>query len=219
MNEVSGNEVKEAKALSEESYRDIKPTTGSSFADSVKYWVQEHSHYRQEYSKAQNDSEKLKKYTDDNGKKYRDQDGLNPNTKYEINGYKYETDKKGRITKAEGKLYLGDHESNRNMETIKDSESKGYKKDDERGHLIGHQFGGSDKLDNLVPMNGDLNRRDYAKLENALADAVKDGAKVYLRVEPRYDADSNRPTEFKVSYSINGDRKTIVFKNEGRDQR
>lgn len=35
-----------------------------------------------------------------------------------------------------------------------------------------------------------------------------------LKVEPVYENDSTRPSEFKVSYSIDGDRDVVVFKNE-----
>lgn len=41
-------------------------------------------------------------YYDDNGKLYRVENELMPNSEYEINGYKYKTDDKGRIVSAEG---------------------------------------------------------------------------------------------------------------------
>jgi len=42
---------------------------------------------------------------------------------------------------------------------------------------------------------------------------VKDGADVRMKVEPVYSGDSNRPDEFRVSYTIDGDKEVVVFKN------
>ena len=109
---------------------------------------------------------------------------------------------------------MRDPDYERDMENVKKIDGQEYKPGDDRGHLIGHQFGGSDKLENLVPMDAKLNQGDFVKLENTLADAVKDGGDVKLKVEPVYENDSTRPVEFKVSYSIDGDKDVIVFKNE-----
>ena len=58
----------------------------------------------------QSDVIEIKKYYDDNDKLYRIGDDLLPNNKYEINGYSYETDDKGRITSVEGILHIKDRE-------------------------------------------------------------------------------------------------------------
>ena len=84
---------------------------------------------------------------------------------------------------------------------------------DDRGHLIADRFNGSGELENLVPMEGKLNKGDYAKLEDTLAEAVKDGADVRMKVEPVYSGYSNRPDEFRVSYTIDGDKEVVVVKN------
>ena len=118
---------------------------------------------------------------------------------------------------AEGKLRMRDSDYEREMEDVKRMDGQDYKPGDDRGHLIGHQFGGSDKLENLVPMDAKLNHWDFYKVEKTLADAVKDNADVKLKVEPVYGDDSTRPSEFKVSYSIDGDRETVVFRNERED--
>ena len=43
--------------------------------------------------------------------------------------------------------------------------------------------------------------------------AVKDGADVKMRVEPVYEGNSNKPSEYKVTYSINGEKEVVVFNN------
>ena len=155
-----------------------------------------------------------KEYYDDNGIKYRDGDFLLPNTRFEVRGYQYETDDKGRVISAEGQLRMKDQRYERDMEDVRKIEGQEYKTTDDRGHLIGHQFDGSDRLENLVPMDAKLNQGDFFKLEKTLADAVKDGADVKLKVEPIYESDSSRPCEFRVTYIIDGDKDVVVFKNE-----
>lgn len=144
--------------------------------------------------------------TDDNGKihmKY------NPDTKmyellpsntYEVNGYKYETDDKGRVIKVEGQLKLKEEKRN-----VINTDVKDMKAGDERGHLIGDQFGGSNLVDNLVPMGFDVNRSDYKKLEEKLAKEVAEGKEVYVNIRIEYEDNTNRPSKFTVEYTINGE--------------
>ena len=157
----------------------------------------------------------VKEYYDDIGIKYRENDSLLPNKHFKVRGYQYETDNQGRPVNAEGQLRMKDPSYDRSMEDVRRIDGQEYRSTDDRGHLIGHQFDGSDKLENLVPMDAELNRGDFAKLEATLADAVKDGADVKLKIEVVYEGDSTRPSEFHVIYSINGDKDIVVFKNEG----
>ena len=62
-----------------------------------------------------------------------------------------------------------------------------------------------------------LNKGDYAKLEDTLAEAVKDGADVRMKVEPVYSGNLSRPDEFRVSYTIDGDKEIVVFKNRSEE--
>lgn len=191
-----------------ENYQKIKPESVSLTSEVNDFWK----------SEFQKEAElRTEKHYDDNGKLYRLGDILLPETEYEVNGYKYKTDAEGRIVSAEGKLRMRDSDYDRKMEEVRDIEGQDYRQGDDRGHLIGHQFGGSDRLENLVPMDAKLNHGDFVKLEKTLADAVKDKADVRLKVEPVYEDDSGRPSEFKVSYSIDGDRETVVFRNERED--
>ena len=199
--EIISNESKEIKTPSAENFRDIKPESEMSPGDVNKFW-------ESEFQKVAETN------LDDNGKQFREGDHLLPDTEFEVNGYKYKTDSKGRIISAEGKLRMRESDYDRNMEDTRHLDGQEYKERDERGHLIGHQFGGSDRLENLVPMDAKLNHGDFYKLETKLADAVKDNADVRIKVEPVYEGDSTRPSEFKVSYSIDGDRETTVFRNE-----
>ena len=194
-----------------ECFKEIKPSKEITAKEADGFWKTE---FAKEAQTAK-EGAKSKEYFDSNGVKYREGDRLLPDKTYEVNGYKYETDSQGRISSAEGNLRMRDADYDREMEPgVRNFEGQEYKDSDQRGHLIGHQFGGSDKLENLVPMDAKLNQGVFAKLENTLADAVKDGADVGIRVEPVYEGDSVRPSDFKVSYSIDGEREVTVFRNE-----
>ncbi|MCD8020326.1 MAG: DNA/RNA non-specific endonuclease [Clostridiales bacterium] len=139
-----------------------------------------------------------------------------PDNNFEVDGFHYETDSNGRTKSVEGQLQKA-VSSKRSMDSM-DVVGKGDNLDgDEKGHLIAHRFGGSDKLENLVAMDEKLNRGDYARMENELAKAVDAGADVRMKVEPEYKGDSNRPSEIRVTYSIDGDTSVRVFRNGGDD--
>lgn len=182
-------------------------------ADVVADLTEDYSGYAKKTNQAENVSKTLEKKFDDNGVKFRDGKKLFPNTEFDVNGYKYTTDSNGRVVSAEGTLRICDTDYPRNTENVREFDGQEYLDSDDISHLIGHRFGGSDKLGNLVPMDMHLNRGDFKKLENKLALAVQDGSDVKLKVEPVYKGESNRPTEFKVSYIIDGDKDITVFKN------
>lgn len=193
MNEIKNIDTKEIRSSGPENYKKIKSETDMKVSEAEKI-------VREKY--------------DDNDNLYRVDDNLIPNNEYEVNGYKYKTDSEGRIISAEGKLQVRDHEGRADMPDKIDTVGKGDQKEaDDRGHLIADRFNGSGELDNLVPMDMNLNRGDYKKLEDTLSDAVNEGADVRLKVEPVYQGSSCRPSEFKVTYSIDGDIDVVVFKN------
>lgn len=157
-------------------------------------------------------------YYDDKGQLYRIGNEVAANKEIERNGYLFKTDEKGRTISVEGKLQLRDHEGRNPMEDTRDTVGYGQmKSSDDRGHLIGDQFNGSSDLLNLVPMDSTLNKGDYKKLENTLADALKDGADVRVKIEPVYEDDSHRPRKINFSYSIDDEKEVVMFKNGGME--
>jgi hypothetical protein len=153
--------------------------------------------------------------TDDNGKIYQKRnpetgtyEGL-PNTSYELNGYHYQTDGQDRIKKAGGVLQERNHEGRPTINDIVD----GMKENDEKGHLIGDQFNGSNLNGNLVAMDFDVNRSDYKKLEDKLSKYVNEEHKtIEYSIKLKYEGDSTRPTKFVVKYTIDGEsfKKTFI---------
>ena len=129
----------------------------------------------------------------DNRKKYMDDNG---------NVYRIENSLKDR----EGRLPIRD--------SIEDIGKGDQKEGDDRGHLIGDQFDGPNGLENMIPQDSDINRRDFKNFENALAEKVKDGETVKVKIEPIYEGDSHRPTDILVTYSINGVEDMRIFPNK-----
>lgn len=162
----------------------------------------------------QNEASKV----DDKGNVYRIGNELLPNNTYEINGYKYVTDECGRVISAEGVLQKKDHEGKLPITDKMSDIGKGDQNPtDDRGHLIGDQFNGSPGLENLVPQDASINQKEVKALENSLANEVKKGNEVYLKVEPHYSGDSHRPDSFTYTYTIDGEMSVKVFRNGGEN--
>ena len=192
-------EVQEVSKPASNEFRHIKPQEGMTKREADSYW-QTRVEARE------------KQYTDDNGKAYREGDRLLPNNEYKVNDYTYKTDDKERIVSAEGNVRITDEIKTRN--TTDTSKLADKREGDNAGHLIARIFGGSDRLENLVPMDAKLNSGDYRKMENTLSNAAKNGADVRLKVEPVYKGDSARPDRIRVTYTINGEKEIRVFRNE-----
>ena len=88
------------------------------------------------------------------------------------------------------------------------------KENDDRGHLIGDQFDGVNRLENMVPQNADVNRNSFRNFENELAKEVKSGKDVNVKVEPMYEGNSHRPESIVVIYKINGNEGIRIFPND-----
>ncbi len=153
-------------------------------------------------------------YYDDNGKLYRSGNELVPSNEYEINGYQYKTSENGSIISAEGTLHLKEREGRLQIkDSIKDIGKGDEREGDDRGHLIGDQFDGSNGLENMIPQDATVNRNDFKNFENSLAREVKDGKVVEYKVEPVYEDGSRRPLAIVVTYSIEGEESIRIFPN------
>ncbi|GAF10933.1 transposase [Bacillus sp. JCM 19045] len=87
--------------------------------------------------------------------------------------------------------------------------------DDGGGHLIASIFKGSGDIDNLVPMNANLNRGEWRKLEKDWMGHLQRGADVRVSITPLYKSDSFRPDSFKVKYKVGKeDWKSEFFYNK-----
>ena len=209
---ASNNEVKETNSKPLDGFSNIRPEiemTAKALNDAVTAELN--------YDTSCQEDKAPEKYLDDNGKEYRIGNELLPNTEFVINGYRYKTDDHGRVISAEGKLQKKDHKDRRDMDPRSAVNKGDMRTTDDRGHLIADRFNGSGGIENLTAMDSKLNQGDYATLEKKLADAVDNGSKVEMKVQPCYEKDSTRPSEFKVTYTIDGEKSVTVFKNGSGD--
>ena len=160
--------------------------------------------------------EEIKQKTDDKGRSYRAGDNLNANNTFVRNGYQYITDSRGRVVSASGTLNINEEgQANRRMSDSIEIIGKGHQKvTDDRGHLIGHQFNGSDSLENLVPQNAKINQGNFKRLEDHLAKLVKSGYNVTANVVPIYSQHSHRPDAIFYFYTVNDNAFTVLFPND-----
>lgn len=150
--------------------------------------------------------------TDDNGNIYKKNGELMPNTTYERNGYTYTTDENGRITSWGGEAkYEPENERDTNAQT--DSGGEDRKDGDDGGHLVARVLGGSSGNENIVPMRDTVNRGDYKKSENEIAEAKKQGKDVQDSGRVIYEGDSKRPSKIERTYTIDGEKSQLIVDN------
>lgn len=154
-------------------------------------------------------------YTDAKGFVYREGTQLKKNITYIKNGYKYSTDKYGRI-KTFGTSNLKLKQGPRlSITDSQEAIAKGAQKaGDDRGHLFADMFGGDNSLANIVPMKGKLNKGEYKEMELIWKSALKEGKTVKVEGKLIYGDKTHRPDKIIVKYTIdNGDEITKVFAN------
>ena len=226
MNEIKGMEIEDFK---DHQFMEIKPETDLTLEDARKFWddkmsINNSSNFEENLYEVKGESDGYPKviFEDgynksyyDNGNLYRIDKDLLPDTEYTVNGYDYKTDYQGRIIEASGKLHLKEHPGYKSIKDSLRDIGKGdeNKETDEKGHLIGDQFGGKDGLENAIPQDANLNKNDYKNLENSLAKQVADGKDVRVQIEPQYEGKSHRPMAISFTYSINGEQSVRIFPN------
>ncbi|MFB5282124.1 T7SS effector LXG polymorphic toxin [Peribacillus sp. Hz7] len=146
-----------------------------------------------------------------NGRKNR----LKPDIRYKTGEYDYfyETDSVGRVVKFETENLQLTTRTER-LSHSKNTPGK-VKGQDHAGHLAGDRFGGSPKIDNLVSQLSDVNLKQYKKIEEEWATALKETPpkEVTVDVEIIYSGNDMRPKKFIVNYSIDGELGFEVIEN------
>ena len=85
---------------------------------------------------------------------------------------------------------------------------------DDAGHLVGANLGGSRDFDNIIPQNPTVNRGEFRVLEADIANRVRAGDEVFVRVVPKYSSDTaTRPDRIVYQVRTNGQTETFEFAN------
>ncbi|CNK65880.1 HNH endonuclease domain-containing protein [Yersinia enterocolitica] len=135
-----------------------------------------------------------------------------PNTIYKVDGNKvYHTDDQGRVKMVEADLTAMTKDRNTYQQR---KAGKSGDSGDEGGHLLASIFDGPGEKLNLVPMDANLNKGAWKKMENSWAKALEDGKPVKVKINPIYTGDSNRPSSFEIKCTIGNERPVVTgFKN------
>lgn len=131
--------------------------------------------------------------------------------------YEYMQDESGRTVRASGKLEFG--EADRNYIAQLEAGGEFRRESDEGGHLIGHRFGGTGDVENLVAENRTLNRSGFKTLENEWAKELENEREVYVDIYPEYQDETERPYSIWGDYTIsdlegNQTKEYFSFTNE-----
>lgn len=150
--------------------------------------------------------------TDDNGNIYKTNGELNPDTEYTVNGITYKTDSEGRIISWEGEPgYNPDADRDGEAQTEAGGEDR--EEGDDGGHLVARVLDGASGNENIVPMRDTVNRGDYKKSENEIAQAKKEGKDVQDSGFIIYEGDSSRPSKIERTYTIDGEKRELKVDN------
>ncbi|KXH78560.1 T7SS effector LXG polymorphic toxin [Sporosarcina sp. HYO08] len=147
---------------------------------------------------------------------------LQSNVRYKTKeGYTYETNEFGRIESVDADLQLGKGKRNPYAQSNVGETDRirgNYPERDDGGHLIGSQFKGSGDIDNLVPMNSQINQAGgkWHQMEQEWAAALnREEGSAKVKIKPQYTGNSARPDSFMVEYAIDGGRtKKVTIKNQ-----
>ncbi|MCW7763769.1 DNA/RNA non-specific endonuclease [Photorhabdus luminescens] len=134
----------------------------------------------------------------------KDLNKLQPNTIYHVDGNKtYHTDALTRTSVVESTLKLSKNSRNSYQQT---KAGKSGNVGDEGGHLIASIFNGPGEKLNIVPMDGNLNKSAWKKMENKWANALKNDHQVQVKIDISYKDKGTRPDSFSVTYQIGNEQ-------------
>ena len=143
------------------------------------------------------------------------------------NPYEYTTDSYGRIESVKGTLQSIPGKRNTGAQAnvgwqYRRKGNSDNTQNDDGGHLIATIFNGDGDFANLVPMNSNLNRSAWKKMENTWAKLLKAGCEVKIEIKLKYNNNySLRPDHFYVTTiaKITDDQtpKRVIFDFDNED--
>lgn len=129
------------------------------------------------------------------------------------NGYTFEMDSLGRVTKSSGDLTLNKSQG-RNTKAQLEAGGADRLSTDQGGHYIGRRFNGPTEPFNHFAQNGNFNNSSYKILENSWQKMLEAGQSVRVEIVPTFVGNSLRPASLTVRQWIDGvPRQVRVFQN------
>jgi hypothetical protein len=85
---------------------------------------------------------------------------------------------------------------------------------DDGGHYIASRFNGPTEAFNHFAQDANFNRGGYRVLEDEWARDKRAGRAVAVKIVPRFDGTSVRPSVIDVWWTVDGEGKSLKFPNE-----
>lgn len=130
----------------------------------------------------------------------------------ERNGYTYQLDAKDRTRQVTGTLTLNGSQARSRSAQASAGGSDRLASDD-GGHYVARRFNGPTDAFNHFAQDANFNRGEYRGLENEWAKDMRAGKIISVRISPEYEGASKRPSNIRVTYTINGLPKFRRFAN------
>lgn len=129
------------------------------------------------------------------------------------NGYTYEIDARNRMRRLSGVLSITDRpvRSRRNQAQAGGVDRRA---SDDGGHYIAARFLGPTEAFNHFAQDANFNRGAYRLLEEEWAREKRAGRTVMVKIVPRFDGISLRPSVIDVWWTVDGNGKSVKFNNE-----
>lgn len=129
------------------------------------------------------------------------------------NGYTYQIDSRDRTRRVSGALTVADVPI-RSRTSQRQAGGVERRASDEGGHYIAARFNGPTEAFNHFAQDANFNRGGYRVLEDEWARDRRAGTAVTVKIVPRFDGTSVRPSVIDVWWTVDGNEKSLKFPNE-----
>lgn len=129
------------------------------------------------------------------------------------NGYTYQIDSRQRTRRVSGALTVADVPI-RSQTSQRQAGGAERRAGDDGGHYIAARFNGPTDAFNHFAQDANVNRGGYRVLENEWARDKRAGRAVTVKIVPRFDGSSVRPSVIDVLWTVDGNEKSLKFSNE-----
>ena len=129
------------------------------------------------------------------------------------NGYAYQIDARGRTRRVSGALTVADVPI-RSRTSQAQAGGAERRASDDGGHYIAARFNGPTEAFNHFAQDANFNRGGYRVLEDEWAREKRAGKTVTVRIVPRFEGGSVRPSVIDVWWTVDDNEKSLKFPNE-----
>ena len=129
------------------------------------------------------------------------------------NGYTYQIDLRERTRRVSGALTVADVPI-RSRTSQRQAGGVERRASDEGGHYIAARFDGPTEAFNHFAQDANFNRGGYRVLEDEWARDKRAGRAIRVKIVPRFDGTSARPSVIDVWWTVDGRSKSLKFLNE-----